>query len=239
MVSLNILLLAGMTLNLFLQIKNKKEDHRLNKGLQHLQNKISILEDLSDKTDLQIRKSIFSLDQKTNEVKTLLSNAEHTMDELTQNMNKSFEIIQMLNEQQPQEEISKKHKTNLYVQAAQLAHQGLNAESIAELVDLSPAEIQMIVKVNKDNLQFATDKLPSWIQTQTQVNKQLNTINEDELKLFSQSIEAQQNHHSQNLNPTAEQSQKSTQSGPTMKAVEKMQNSNPHQQIKPFEFRRI
>ena len=45
--SLNILLLAGLVLSLFLKIKEKQEDQRITKGLQLLQNKLSILDDRS------------------------------------------------------------------------------------------------------------------------------------------------------------------------------------------------
>ena len=53
---INILLLTFVLFSWLTKNKSRVEDQRLTKGLQLLQNKISILQDLSDKSDEQVRK---------------------------------------------------------------------------------------------------------------------------------------------------------------------------------------
>lgn len=160
----NVVLLAGLSFSLFLRVREKKEDQRLTKGLQLLQNKISILEDLSDKTDQQVRKLIHILDQKTGEVRHVMAASDEQIQQIEAMLNKGLEISKIFHEQIPQGEMQNRQKTNLYVTAAKMAHQGYNMEQILAQVELTPAEVQMIIKVNKDNLQFAEDQLPAWAQ---------------------------------------------------------------------------
>lgn len=188
----NVVLLAGLSLSLFLRIKEKKEDQRLTKGLQLLQNKISILEDLSDKTDQQVRKLIHILDQKTAEVREVMADSDTQILEIEKMLNKGLEMSKIFNEQIPQGEWQNRQKTALYVTAAKMAHQGYNLEQIMAQVDLTPAEIQMIIKVNKDHLQFAEDQLPAWAQTGSiQNQKNTDNKNQNELNEFAQALNNQ------------------------------------------------
>ncbi len=68
---LNIILVLVLAFSVFLRVKEKKEDQRITKGLQLLQHKISILQDLSDKTDEQVQRLVFMLDSKSNELRRL------------------------------------------------------------------------------------------------------------------------------------------------------------------------
>lgn len=159
----NVILLAGLSFSLFLRIKEKKEDQRLTKGLQLLQNKISILEDLSDRTDEQVHKLVHVIDQKANEVRHQLKSADDKIEQIDIALSKAVDISKVFNEQVPHQELMDRKKTNAYVQVAKMAHQGFSIDQISSKVDLSPAEIEMITKVNKENLQFSEDSLPSWI----------------------------------------------------------------------------
>ncbi len=51
------------------------------------------------------------------------------------------------------------------VHAAKLANQGFTQEQILQQINLNPAEVDLIFKVNKDKLQFAEDQLPAWAST--------------------------------------------------------------------------
>ncbi len=185
----NIVLLAGLSFSLFLRVREKKEDQRLTKGLQLLQNKISILEDLSDKTDQQVRKLIHILDQKTGEVRQVMAASDEQIQQIETMLNKGLEISKIFHEQIPQGEMQNRQKTNLYVTAAKMAHQGYNMEQILAQVELTPAEVQMIIKVNKDNLQFAEDQLPAWAQgTTTQATGGGNQSAMAELNDFAQAL---------------------------------------------------
>lgn len=187
----NIVLLAGLSFSLFLRVREKKEDQRLTKGLQVLQNKISILEDLSDKTDQQVRKLIHILDQKTGEVRQVMAASDEQIHQIEAMLNKGLEISKIFHEQIPQGELHNRQKTTLYVTAAKMAHQGYNLEQILAQVDLTPAEVQMIIKVNKDNLQFAEDQLPAWAQGNSSLASKTNPSAEIELNDFTQALSNQ------------------------------------------------
>ena len=184
----NIVLLAGLSFSLFLRVREKKEDQRLTKGLQLLQNKISILEDLSDKTDQQVRKLVHILDQKTGEVRQVMAASDEQIQQIEMMLNKGLEISKIFHESIPQGEMQNRQKTTLYVTAAKMAHQGYTLEQILAQVDLTPAEVQMIIKVNKDNLQFAEDQLPAWAQgTTTQAGNAAQSA-ENEFNEFTQAL---------------------------------------------------
>lgn len=185
----NIVLLAGLSFSLFLRVKEKKEDQRLTKGLQLLQNKISILEDLSDKTDQQVRKLVHILDQKTGEVRQVMAASDDQIVQIQAMLNKGLEISKIFQESIPQGDLQNRQKTTLYVTAAKMAHQGYSLEQILSQVELTPAEVQMIIKVNKDNLQFSEDQLPAWAQSTS--NSQSTSSNqnaENELSEFTQAL---------------------------------------------------
>jgi hypothetical protein len=251
----NIVLLAGLSFSLFLRVKEKKEDQRLTKGLQLLQNKISILEDLSDKTDQQVRKLIHILDQKTGEVRQVMAASDEQIQQIEAMLNKGLEISKIFHEQIPQGELHSRQKTSLYVTAAKMAHQGYTLEQILAQVDLTPAEVQMIIKVNKDNLQFAEDQLPAWTQgqpvaasktqaeleefTQALTNQnslyspaKLNqSITETAFDSVTQDMNAQSNLNAEFKKTIQQMPQTFADTGTTKTADGKI--------VKPFEFKRI
>jgi hypothetical protein len=256
---LNVILLAGLSFSLFLRIKEKKEDQRLTKGLQLLQNKISILEDLSDRTDEQVHKLVHVIDHKANEVRHQLQIADEKIDQIEIALSKALDISKVFNEQVPHQEMIDRQKTNTYVQAAKMAHQGFSIEQISAKVDLSPAEIEMITKVNKENLQFSEESLPAWINEST---TQKSVKNQDtDLENFAQALNEQNKKIQQTVKETAFDSikqdlvaqnnlrsefNKTVAPAPTKKVpqtfVEKTVTANGssnEKTIKPMEFRKI
>ena len=246
---LNVLLLAGLSFSVFLRIKEKKEDQRLTKGLQLLQNKISILEDLSDRTDEQVHKLVHLIEQKTIDIRSHINSADQKIEQINIALSKALDISKVFNEQVPHQEVIDRQKTTQYVQAAKLANQGYSVEQIAAKVDLSPAEIELIAKVNKDQLQFSEDALPSWMnlnldQTSTQPDNELENfalaLNEQNQKM-NQTVAAtafdpiQQNLEAQiNLKKEFDRSVKTVPQEFIESPSDKTQKT-----IKPFEFRRI
>lgn len=236
----NIILLAGLSFSLFLRVKEKKEDQRLTKGLQLLQNKISILEDLSDKTDQQVRKLIHILDQKTGEVRKALIDSDEHIQQIEAMLNKGLEISKIFHEQIPQGELQSRQKTSLYVTAAKMAHQGYTLEQILAQVDLTPAEVQMIIKVNKDNLQFAADQLPAWAQAPTTSTgsgaSTTQTSTTSALEEFTQALTNQNTLHSANVSVDFK---KTIQQMPQTFTEAGTTKTDDGKVVKPFEFRRI
>lgn len=139
-----------------------KDDPRLSRGLQLLQSKISVLEDLSDRTETQANQLSAILEQKCREVQAKVQIAEAHVHEIKVSMDRSLEVAKIFQDKIPHQEIIERQNTLKYVQAARLAHQGLSPEEISKQVDLPKGEIEFIAKVNRDQLMFNEDQLPEW-----------------------------------------------------------------------------
>lgn len=161
---MNVLLLAYIGFSQLTKNKGKSEDNRLTKGLQLLQNKISILQDLSDKTDEQVRKWVHVIEQKSGEVQGQLVKSDEKIMQIENALSKALDVSKIFYEQVPHAEIAERQKTSKYVQAAKLANQGFTVDQICLKIDLSAPEIEMITKMNREELQFAEESLPAWVQ---------------------------------------------------------------------------
>ncbi|RYZ87058.1 MAG: DUF2802 domain-containing protein [Proteobacteria bacterium] len=145
-----------------------KDDPRLSKGLQLLQSKIAVLEDLSDRTEIQVHQLTTLLEQKCRDIQAQVQNSDRQLQKIDQSMQKSLEVAKIFQDRIPHTEILERQNTIKYVKAARLAHQGLSPEEIAAQVDLSTGEIEFIAKVNRDQLMFCADSLPEWAQSSTE-----------------------------------------------------------------------
>jgi hypothetical protein len=188
----NLMVLSILTIQVFLKLKEKKEDLRLAKGLQLLQNKISILQDLSDKTDHQVQKIVHVIDRKSADLQTNLALIDSKTAHVEAALIKATDISKMMTQQNQQgSNLVDIQKTNLHVQAAKLANKGFTKEQIMGKVDLHPAEIDFILKVNRDQLQFAEDQLPGWVESETLETTQPPTLDQNALAAFGNLIKAQ------------------------------------------------
>lgn len=159
----NLIFLAGIALCLIKVRARKEEDPRLSYGLKLLQNKLAILEDLSDKTDHQVKQLIALLETKMRDVQARVQDADSKLKAIDVAMNKTIEVATIFKEQIPHEEIVEQKVTSKYVNAARMAHQGYKREQIQAQIDLPDAELDLIMKVNRDQLMFAEDALPAWV----------------------------------------------------------------------------
>lgn len=184
----NLVVLSVLTIQVFLKLKEKKEDLRLAKGLQLLQNKISILQDLSDKTDHQVQKIVQVLDKKSGDIQSNMGIIDAKIAHVESALIRATEISKNMAQQMPPQTMSEMQKTSRHVQAAKLANQGFSKEQIMEKVDLNPAEIDLIFKLNKDQLQFAEDQLPGWVSG---LGSAPGTVDTNELSAFGNLIKAQ------------------------------------------------
>jgi len=139
-----------------------KDDPRLSRGLQLLQTKISVLEDLSDRTETQVNQLISLMEHKVKEVQEQIMYSDKQVQKIEASMNKSKEVAKIFQDRIPHQEIVERQNTIKYVKAARLAHQGLSISEIAQQVDLSLSELEFIAKVNKNQLQFSEQDLPDW-----------------------------------------------------------------------------
>lgn len=165
---LNLVLGAGIV-GLWVRLSRPaKDDPRLSKGLQLLQSKIAVLEDLSDRTETQVSQLTALLEQKVKDIQLKIQAADKQLAKIEQSMQKSLEVAKIFQDRIPHSEIVERQSTIKYVKAARLAHQGLSVEEIAQQVDLSQGEIEFIAKVNRDQLMFCEDSLPEWAQEELQ-----------------------------------------------------------------------
>ncbi len=161
----NVILLAGIV-GMWVRLNRPpKDDPRLSKGLQLLQSKIAVLEDLSDRTETQVNQLTALLEQKVKDIQAKIQSSEKQLSKIDMSMQKSLEVAKIFQDRIPHNEIVERQNTIKYVKAARLAHQGLSVDEIAEQVtELSRGEIEFIAKVNRDQLQFCEDSLPEWAQ---------------------------------------------------------------------------
>ncbi|NUM59420.1 MAG: DUF2802 domain-containing protein [Bdellovibrionaceae bacterium] len=143
--------------------KPQGDDPRLTRGLQLLQSKISVLEDLSDRTETQVNQLTALMENKIKEIQIKVIEADKIINAIEMNIHKSLEVAKIFQDKIPHKEIMERQHTIKYVKAAKLAHQGLSIEDISKEVDLTPGEIDLILKLNKENLMFEEDSLPEWI----------------------------------------------------------------------------
>lgn len=165
----------------------QKDDPRLSKGLQLLQSKIAVLEDLSDRTEVQVNQLTTLLEQKCREIQLQIQNSDKQLLKIEQSMQKSLEVAKIFQDRIPHNEILERQNTIKYVKAARLAHQGLSAQEIAEQVDLSSGEIEFIAKVNKDQLMFCEESLPEWAQATTEPSLSTAANDEQDVDGFQES----------------------------------------------------
>lgn len=163
-ISMDLFFFVGLVVVWMRLNRPAKEDPRMSRGLQLLQSKISILEDLSDRTDDQVKQMLKLLEKKGAHVQEAVLEARECIQLIEQSMNKSMEVAEIFEDKIPHEEIIERQSSKKYIEAAKLAHSGMSVEEIANRVSLDVAEIEFITKVNKDRLMFSEEDLPKWAQ---------------------------------------------------------------------------
>ncbi len=141
-----------------------KDDPRLSRGLQLLQSKIAILEDLSDRTDSQVKHMTLLLEEKAKFVQRQIEAAQEQILQVSNSMQKSHEVAKIFQDKIPHAEIIDRQNTVKYVKAAQMAFQGSTIDEISQAVEIPRSEIEFIMKVNREKLMFNAESLPPWIQ---------------------------------------------------------------------------
>ncbi len=142
--------------------RQPKDDPRLSRGLQLLQAKIAVIEDLSDRTEAQVHQMTALIDQKCREVQNKIELADRHVQLVRSAMERSLEVAKIFQDRIPHTEIIERQNTLKYLEAARLAHQGQSAEEIAQQIDLPKGELEFIAKVNRDQLMFSEEQLPEW-----------------------------------------------------------------------------
>jgi hypothetical protein len=144
-----------------------KDDPRLSRGLQLLQSKISVLEDLSERTEQQVTNLTRFLDERSKVLQTKILNAEELLVKIDHSMKKSLDVAEIFQDKIPHEEIIERNQTQKYVAAAKMANEGRSVDEISQTLDLPRSEVEFISKVNRDELAFEPSLLPEWAKPKT------------------------------------------------------------------------
>ena len=158
--------LAAALVVFWLRFRHAKDDPRLSRGLQILQSKISVLEDLSDRTEKQAKQLGQLLSAKTKEIHDKAADVDRHLQKLEVSMAKSLEVAKIFQDRIPHQEIIERQATVKFVEAAKLAHQGFTAEEISERLGISKGEAEIIVGTNSEELLLGGENLPPWVETQ-------------------------------------------------------------------------
>lgn len=146
-------------------LRAPQEDPRLSRGLQLLQSKISVLEDLSDRTDAQVKQLTKLLETKISQIQAKIQEAETQISRVESSMEKSREVASIFQDKIPHDEIVERKNTIKYIQAAKMAHKGHSVDEILAKLDLPRAEAEFIAKVNRQQLMFDESQLPVWAKS--------------------------------------------------------------------------
>jgi hypothetical protein len=211
----NLILFAGLVFLFIFRQQNEKEDQKLSKGLQLLQNKISVLEDLSDQTDEQVRSLTQLLEGKYKEIQGLLVESDQQIQRMEEIAKRVWDQLQTSGSFKGSAEVDNMNK---YVKAAQMAHQGSSIEDIIREIDMTRGEAELIVAMNRDQLTFNQKSLPAWVEPQKAAPPQPTSIGMEFIKALKKE-------------PTP--SQGASPSSP----VGSQSKKDSH--IRPFEFKRI
>lgn len=155
---LNILLLGGVTICLIKVFKDKEDDPRLTQGLRLLQSKISILEDLSDHTENQVKQLMMLLDKKLHEVRGTITQLNEHIGEVDRSIAKTKKMAEDIQNEMTHDQIVEKKLENKYIQAAQMAHQGHSVDEIVDALNLPKAEVELIARINKNKCVYENEK---------------------------------------------------------------------------------
>lgn len=161
-----------------------KDDPRLSKGLQLLENKIAILSDLSDRTDAQVKQLTTLMDQKGRQVQDRIQAVEDHIQKVNDAIDRSIEAARIFSSDNPKGEYAERQNVSKYVQAARMANKGYSAEQINEKIDLPVSELEFIVKVNKDKLMFANDLVPAWVESEQVFENRSSSVEKDISQIF-------------------------------------------------------
>src|SRR5690606_11308368 len=110
-ITLNIAFIAAALVCWARLNRPQKDDPRLSRGLQLLQSKIAILEDLSDRTDMQVKQLTHLLEQKGKEVQEYVASAQNQISKVEASIQKSLDVSQIIQDKIPHKEIIERQNT--------------------------------------------------------------------------------------------------------------------------------
>ncbi len=162
-VALNLAFIATITVLWIDRTRSKTQDNpRLSRGLQLLSSKIAVLQDLMDKSETIGKHLSQLIEAKQTDVQETLEEVERHLYRVSESIEKSKDVARLFRDKIPHEEIIERQNSAKYIKAAKLAHQGLSSQDISTQVDIPMGELELIVKLNKQNLMVNSNQ--SWLE---------------------------------------------------------------------------
>ncbi len=165
-----------------------REDVRLSRGLQLLQSKIAVLEDLKDRTEHQSHQISHLLDVKIREIKSVMVDAEKLIEKIAGSQQKSLEVAQIFEEKIPHQEVIERQNSKKYILAMQMYQAGKMPDEISEKTGLSRSEINLIIKVRAASA--VTAEVPPPATAQPEVSSTPAAVNLKSLSQLGQEFRA-------------------------------------------------
>ena len=124
-------------------------DSQQTRDSELLQAKIAVLEDLSDRTEVQVKQLTALMDKKAQKLKEVIHKAQMECAHVEQEREKSLEVAEIFKDKIPYDEVIERQKRIQYIKAAQMAYRGLSKEEISKEVTVPEGELELIMKVHK------------------------------------------------------------------------------------------
>jgi len=158
------LILIGVIAYMFMERSraSRREDPRLSRGLQLLQNKIAVFQDLMDRAETFSGQMTQLMDRKAREIQEKIEDAAIHIHKVSDSISRSTEVAKIFQDRIPHAEIIERQNTLKYVQAAKLAHSGASVDEIQKKTDLPRGEVELIAKLNRDQLMIS--QVPEWVE---------------------------------------------------------------------------
>jgi hypothetical protein len=166
LVLIQLVFFAGLVFLWMRMKRNMDDDSRWSRGLQFVQSKIAVFEDLSDRTEYQVKQLTIMMENKICDLQRKIDEADEVLTKISKSMKKSIEVAQIFQDKIPHEEIIERQNTVKFVKAALMAHEGKSVNEICEVVDLPKSQVQFISKVNADRLSFDSSQIPEWLKSE-------------------------------------------------------------------------
>lgn len=166
MALVQLIFFAGLVFLWMRMKRSMDDDSRWSRGLQFVQSKIAVFEDLSDRTEHQVKQLTVMMENKICDLQRKIDEADELLNKISSSMKKSIEVAQIFQDKIPHEEIIERQNTVKFVKAALMANEGKTEEEIAQAVELPRSQIEFIVKVNSDRLSFDACQMPEWLKSE-------------------------------------------------------------------------
>src|SRR5690606_6218049 len=131
---------------------------------------------LSDRTEIQVKQLATLLEHKAKEVQAKIGLADRHVQLIENSMEKSLEVARIFEDKIPHKEIIERQTTLNYVKAARLAYQGQSVDEIAKVVPIPRGELELLAKLNRNQLMFSEEDLPEWVKDRLSVPETGQTV---------------------------------------------------------------